>query len=67
MNNEKTTQRIGERFNKEIEEIKRKRIDSGIDKKKKSTRFLSDLIIRHKCWKEIKKDIIIFVSEGKNE
>ena len=32
------TARIGLDFNKEIEEIKKERINSGIDKKKKSTK-----------------------------
>lgn len=54
------TTRVGERFNKEVEEIKKKRIELGIDKKKKSTRFLSDLIVRHLLWKKIKEEIIKF-------
>lgn len=62
----KTTARLGERFTKEINEIKEKRIEEKTDKKKKSTRFLSDLIVKHKDWKNIKKDIIKF-KDRKNE
>lgn len=50
--------RIGSAFNKEIENIKRQRLEEGVDKKKKSTRALTDLIITHEDWPKIKKDTI---------
>ena len=52
------TQRIGEDFNKEIEEIKQARLESKIDKKKKSTRILTNLFVKHEGWGKIKKDTI---------
>lgn len=52
------TSRIGEKFSEEIEEIKDKRLEEGIDKKRKSTRVLTNLIIKHRDWKKIKQDTI---------
>ena len=49
--------RIGERFNREIDQIKEKRIELGIDRKRKSTRLLTELIIRHDSWPEMKRDM----------
>ena len=54
--NNNVTSRIGEKFSAEIEDIKKLRLKSGIDKKKKSTRQLTDLITHHKYWSAIKKD-----------
>lgn len=50
--------RVGVEFNKEIEFIKNKRLEIGKDKKKKSTKILTNIIIKHNFWKEMKKDII---------
>ncbi len=58
MSDTNKTARIGEDFNREIEEVKKERIDLGIDKKKKSTKTLTNLIIKHKGWAKIKKDTI---------
>jgi len=58
MNEENITARIGKVFNDEIEEIKKQRLDLGLDKKKKSTKTLTNLITRHKDWEKIKKDTI---------
>lgn len=58
MSDTNKTARIGEEFNREIEEIKKERVDSGIDKKKKSTKTLTNLIIEHRDWAKIKKDTI---------
>lgn len=63
-NSKNTLQRIGENFNKEIEEIKNLRLESGIDKKRKSTRRLTNLIIQHEDWKKIKEDTIVEKLEG---
>lgn len=52
------TARVGDDFNREIEEIKKARVDSGLDKKKKSTKILTNLIIKHRDWTKIKKDTI---------
>lgn len=46
----KTTQRIGESFNKEVKEIKKHT--------KKSIKNITDLIVRHEYWLDIKNDII---------
>lgn len=59
-----TTKRIGVKFNKEIEEIKKDRLDSGIDKKRKSTRKLTNLIITHNSWPYIKEDLTKLKIEG---
>lgn len=52
------TARMGEDFSKEIENIKQERLDKGIDKKRKSTKKLTNLIVKHKAWEKIKKDTI---------
>lgn len=52
------TARIGLDFGREIEDIKQERIKRGIDKKKKSTKKLSNLITKHKSWDKIKEDTI---------
>lgn len=67
-NSNNKLQRIGEDFNNEIEDIKNVRLESGIDKKRKSTRRLTNLIIKHQDWKKIKRDTINIKLEGvKNE
>ena len=58
MSNKNVTSRIGEDFSNEIENIKEERINRGIDKKKKSTRRLTNLIVKHRDWKTIKEDTI---------
>lgn len=58
--------RIGKYFNKEIEEIKEERLKLGMDKKKKSTRLLTNLIIKHQNWGKIKQDTINIKLEGNN-
>lgn len=52
------TIRVGTTFREELEEIKRRRIESGIDKCKKSDRILTSLIVKHNLWKEIKEEMI---------
>lgn len=58
MSKKNVTQRIGEEFSKELEEIQEQRLDLRIDKKKKSFRRLTNLIVKHSDWKKIKKDTI---------
>lgn len=58
MNTKNKTARIGEDFNREIEEIKKERKERKIDKNKKSTRILTNLIVKHRDWKKIKEDTI---------
>lgn len=65
MNETNKTARIGEDFNREIEEIKKERVNLGIDKKKKSTKTLTNLIIKHKGWNKIRKDTIEINLENK--
>ncbi len=48
------TARIGLNFAEEMEEIKKERIKRGIDKKRKSTKRLTNLLTKHKAWKKIK-------------
>lgn len=57
-NSENHTVRVGDNFHNEMEEIKESRIEKGIDKKKKSTRVLSNLLVRHKLWNKIKEEMI---------
>lgn len=65
LNNSKNKlQRIGEDFNDEIEEIKNIRLENGMDKKRKSTRRLTNLIIKHQGWEKIKQDTIDIKLEG---
>lgn len=59
--------RVGTEFNKELELIKEARINTGIDKKKKSTRKLTDMIIKHENWPEIRKDLIKVRLEGRED
>ena len=68
MKHNSKTARMGEDFSKEIEYIKKKRLDTGIDKKKKSTKKLTNLIVKHNLWKKIKEDTIkINLENKKNE
>lgn len=60
MSNGRTTQRIGENFNQQIEHIKEQRLKLGNDEKKSSTRKLTDLLIKHDSWEIIKEDMIKF-------
>lgn len=57
-NNNNHIQRIGEKFNLELENIKQERINLGIDKTKTSTRVLTNLLIKHSSWRLIKNDMI---------
>jgi len=61
------TARIGKDFSKELEDIKKERVDRGIDKKKKSTRRLTNLMVKHKHFQKIKEDTIEINLEDTNE
>lgn len=50
--------KVGFWFYKEIEEIKDKRLLNGIDKERRSTKQLTNLITEHPFWKDIKKETI---------
>lgn len=50
--------RVGKRFHEEIENIKDERLLNGKSKERPSTPKISNLIVKHKLWKEIKEDII---------
>lgn len=67
MKEKNVTARIGENFSRELEEIKKERVDRGIDKKKKSTRRLTNLMVKHKHFKKIKEDTIEINLEDTNE
>ncbi len=55
MNNK--TERIHPRFHEEVKEIIEDRLKKGIDKKKKSFRYISGLIIRNGFWENMKQEI----------
>lgn len=68
MKGKNVTARIGEDFSKELEEIKLERLRRGIDTKKKSTRRLTDLMVKHDDFQKIKEDTIeINLEELENE
>ena len=50
--------RIGERFYKQVELIKDKRLLNGKSKERTATEKVTNLIVRHKLWPEIAKEII---------
>ena len=50
--------RIGVRFYKEVEAIKDKRLRNGKSKDRVATEKVTNLIVRHKLWPEIAKEII---------
>ena len=50
--------RMGERFYKEVELIKDKRLRNGKSKERVSTEKITNLIVRHKLWPEIAEEII---------
>lgn len=58
MKGKNVTARIGKAFSEELEFIKKERLDRCIDKKKKSTKKLTNLIITHRDWLNIKADIV---------
>ena len=58
MSKKNVTARMGGDFSRELEEIKDERLERGIDKKRKSTRRLTNLIVKHRDWKTIKEDTI---------
>lgn len=62
-----TTQRIGNKFNAEIENIKDKRLRSGIDKKRRSTKQITDQLIKHADWEQMKEDTIEFKFKGEDD
>lgn len=53
-------ERVGDEFIGRLEYIKNKRLDNGADKTKKSTRALTNLIIKHESWGQIENDTIEF-------
>ncbi len=67
MKEKNVTARIGEDFSRELEDIKKERVDRGIDKKKKSTRRLTNLMVKHKDFQKIKEDTIEINLEDTNE
>lgn len=58
------TARIGMNFAAELELIKNGRLEKGMDKKRRSTRKLTELMIRHNSWDDIKSDMIELNLEG---
>ena len=54
--------RIGKRFYKEVERIKDARLRNGKSKDRIATEKITNLIIRHKVWKEV-ADAMIEIDE----
>lgn len=50
--------RMGERFYKEVELIKDKRLRNGKSKDRLATEKITNLIVRHSSWPDIAKKII---------
>ena len=50
--------RMGERFYKEVELIKDKRLRNGKSKERLATEKITNLIVRHSSWPDIAKKII---------
>ena len=50
--------RIGQKFYKEVEAIKDKRLRKGKEKERMSTKILTNQIVRHSLWPDIAKEII---------
>ena len=65
MNKKNITARIGDKFSEALEEIKDERIKRKIDKKRKSTKKLTNLIVSHRDWNNIKEDTIEVKLEGR--
>lgn len=59
--------RIGKNFYKEIEDIKLSRIKNDLSTEKISTEKISNLVVKHKSWPEIKKKIIEATEEEINK
>lgn len=49
---------MGERFYKEVERIKDERLANRKSKDRVATEKITNLIVRHKLWSEIAKEII---------
>ena len=52
------TARIGKDFSSELNDVIEERLKLGVDDKKKSIRRLTNLLVRHKLWPKIKKEMI---------
>lgn len=50
--------RLGKKFHKEIEDIKKARLLNNNSDKLLSTEKITDVIVRHKLWSQISKDMI---------
>lgn len=57
MGKKNDTQRNGEKFNSDMEDVKEYRVEEGIDKKKKSMRILTNKLTGHKLWPKIMQDL----------
>ncbi len=55
--------RVSVKFEEELKEIKKDRINKGINKKKISNRAITDLITKHNLWPQIKEDIVNYNEE----
>lgn len=52
--------RVSKKFNEELEDVQQRRIDIGFDEMKTSKPKLTDLVVKHKFWNNVKDDMINF-------
>ena len=52
--------RVSEKFNAEMGDIQKKRVENGLDEQEVSKPRVSDLIRKHNAWPQMKQDIINF-------
>lgn len=58
--------RMGYKFYEAVENIKNARLINGRSKERTSTEKITNLIVRHKLWKQISGDIMIVEEEEVN-
>lgn len=58
--NKNCVARISTALLDELEGIAQKRLSLGIDKKKRSLRQLTRLLVKHYSWKKIKDDMLVY-------
>ncbi len=61
---ENITTRIGPRFKKDLDRIRDRRVELGLDKHPKSDRWLTTMISKHQIWK---KRIMADIAEHEEE
>ncbi len=57
--------RVGTEFVEQVNSIIKARLDNGNDKKRISSKVVTNLIIKHNRWLEMKENIINYKRRGK--